>query len=141
MIASTLGRTGKQCRERWVSCLQPNIKKYPWVQEEDELLMKRVGEMGKKWVQIGKFFPHRSANNIKNRWYSNLKKKNKKELETNLSMFAIPNIVVDLSSAMKDIVTEFSCSNVDQSNKGFCFPSDQDLSFGFPYEDFEPGAI
>ncbi|KAH0795859.1 Myb-like DNA-binding domain containing protein [Histomonas meleagridis] len=136
VIGSILGRTGKQCRERWVSCLQPNIKSYPWTLEEDELLMKLVREMGRKWVQIGKFFPHRSVNDIKNRWYSNLKKKNEKELDTNLSMFDISGIVVELDSATK-YVTEFSCSDFDQSNEDFCSTSDQVLFLGSPDEDFE----
>mmetsp|Transcript_35906 Transcript_35906/g.83746 ORF Transcript_35906/g.83746 Transcript_35906/m.83746 type:complete len:144 (-) Transcript_35906:1063-1494(-) len=42
LIASKLGgRTGKQCRERWHNQLDPFIKKDPWTQEEEKILMVR----------------------------------------------------------------------------------------------------
>jgi hypothetical protein len=37
-IASNLpGRIGKQCRERWVNHLDPNIKKGPFTEEEENV--------------------------------------------------------------------------------------------------------
>ena len=34
------GRTGKQCRERWHNQLDPAIRKDPWTDEEEQLLVK-----------------------------------------------------------------------------------------------------
>ena len=41
VIASNLpGRTGKQCRERWVNQLDPSIKRdQNWTEEEDRIIM------------------------------------------------------------------------------------------------------
>jgi hypothetical protein len=32
------GRTGKQCRERWINILNPQVKKGDWTTEEDKML-------------------------------------------------------------------------------------------------------
>ena len=37
------GRIGKQCRERWFNHLDPNIKKGPWTDEEDRILIEAQG--------------------------------------------------------------------------------------------------
>ncbi|KAL7448318.1 hypothetical protein ACHAWC_000526, partial [Mediolabrus comicus] len=33
------GRTGKQCRERWVNELDPSIFKGPWTVDEDRIIL------------------------------------------------------------------------------------------------------
>ena len=62
-------RTERQCRERFRNYLDPNIQNREWSNEEDKLLEEKVLEYGLKWVKITAFFPGRSANNVKNRWY------------------------------------------------------------------------
>lgn len=42
------GREAKQCRDRWQHHLCPGIKKGPWTQEEDELILTLRLEMGQK---------------------------------------------------------------------------------------------
>lgn len=69
------GRNGKQCRERWYNCLDPNIKSGPWAQEEDELIIRSVQEIGTKWSEIAKKLPGRTSNAIKNHWNASLKAK------------------------------------------------------------------
>jgi hypothetical protein len=61
------GRTSRQCRERWNLYLSPNVSNEPWSAEEDALLMRLYSVIGPKWTLIGKSFPKRTANNIKNR--------------------------------------------------------------------------
>ena len=64
------GRTGRQCRDRFHNYLKPTLINGPWTKEEDELLEKKVEEIGQHWNKIAKFFQGRSSNNIKNRWYT-----------------------------------------------------------------------
>lgn len=79
-ITHTTHRTGKQCRERWLNHLDPSIKKEPWTEEEDQLLLEVCGsqhfvslftnfcsrdrsrlqihaELGNKWSKIAKLIP------------------------------------------------------------------------------------
>eukprot|EP00826_Nyctotherus_ovalis_P028396 TRINITY_DN2243_c0_g3_i2.p1 TRINITY_DN2243_c0_g3~~TRINITY_DN2243_c0_g3_i2.p1 ORF type:complete len:271 (-),score=51.40 TRINITY_DN2243_c0_g3_i2:100-912(-) len=46
----------------------------PWTKEEDTLLFKLYKEKGSVWSAIAKNFPGRSENNLKNRFYSTLRR-------------------------------------------------------------------
>jgi hypothetical protein len=62
-------RTPRQCRERWTNYLSPTIENSEWTVAEDQLLDQKLAELGTKWKLIAKFFPARSKNNIKYRWF------------------------------------------------------------------------
>ena len=66
-------RTPKQCRERWFDRLAPNLKRDPFDQREDALVIEKQKEYGNRWAAIAAFLPGRSAGAVKNRWYSCLK--------------------------------------------------------------------
>ncbi|OHT02569.1 hypothetical protein TRFO_30228 [Tritrichomonas foetus] len=62
------GRTSRQCRERWVNHLDPALKKDPWNDEEDSLLLVKFNELGPKWTTLAKLFPNRTDAMLKNRF-------------------------------------------------------------------------
>jgi hypothetical protein len=68
------GRIGKQCRERWLNHLDPQIFRGPWTTEEDQRLLVLHEQYGNSWSKIASQMPSRSDNMIKNRWYSTLAK-------------------------------------------------------------------
>jgi hypothetical protein len=68
------GRSGKQCRERWLNTLNPNVKKGGWEPEEDFLIFKLFSQFGSQWSKICVYFERRTENSIKNRFYSTLRR-------------------------------------------------------------------
>jgi len=69
------GRIGKQCRERWFNHLDPKIKREPWTDEEDKILVDAQRKLGNKWSKIAKLLPGRPENAVKNRWNSSVRRK------------------------------------------------------------------
>lgn len=62
------GRTGKQCRERWLTHMCPNVVHSEWSLMEDLILIQKQKDFGNKWSLIAKFLPGRSSSSVKNRW-------------------------------------------------------------------------
>lgn len=75
LAQSLPGRIGKQCRERWVNHLSPDVNKARWTEEEDERLIALHEQLGNQWTKIAAHFEGRSDNSIKNRWNSTLKRR------------------------------------------------------------------
>ena len=61
-------RNGKQCRERWVNFLNPNIRRDPFTIEEDLIILEKRLNIGNKWSEIIKDMEGRTENNVKNRF-------------------------------------------------------------------------
>ena len=76
LISNEMGqnRSGKQCRERWYNQLKPNVKKNNWTNEEENILFTKHMQFGNKWSDIASFLPGRTLNDIKNHFYSKLRK-------------------------------------------------------------------
>ena len=72
-IAKSLpGRTERQCRERYKTYLDPNLRHDPWSPEEDDLLIRLYNEIGPRWAEMSKYFNGRSDNSIKNRYNTHI---------------------------------------------------------------------
>eukprot|EP01029_Cantina_marsupialis_P003768 TRINITY_DN137_c6_g1_i1.p1 TRINITY_DN137_c6_g1~~TRINITY_DN137_c6_g1_i1.p1 ORF type:complete len:504 (+),score=115.86 TRINITY_DN137_c6_g1_i1:132-1643(+) len=69
-----LPRTGKQVRTRWNNFLDPTLKRTPWTEEEEMIIVQKQKEVGNKWSEIARFLPGRSDAHVKNHWYATLRK-------------------------------------------------------------------
>ena len=69
------GRNGRQCRERYLSTLSPNVKHSEWTYEEDIVLLNIQQQVGNHWSSISKYLPGRTAIMAKNR-FKLLKRRN-----------------------------------------------------------------
>ena len=69
------GRIAKQCRQHWYKCLDPNITKKNWTQEEDIKIVQLHQIYGNKWAKISREFCGRTDNAIKNRFNTNISKR------------------------------------------------------------------
>ncbi|OHT09482.1 hypothetical protein TRFO_04569 [Tritrichomonas foetus] len=100
------GRNGRQCRERWNNYVNPKFKKGSFTPEEDDLLDKKYAELGPRWHLIASFFPNRSCNIIKNRFFTRERRQNK-----------IKNAEVKIDNTTKPSNDSFQAENIVKINK------------------------
>ena len=66
------------------SAVSPEVKKGDWTPEEDELVLVLVELIGTKWSEIVKHLPGRDPNGIKNHFYSNMRRRRRMQLRSEL---------------------------------------------------------
>ncbi|XP_052172273.1 transcription factor MYB119-like [Diospyros lotus] len=97
---SMIGRAGKQCRERWRNNLRPGIKRDPWTETEELVLVEAHRRILNKWATIAMCIPGRTENGIKNHW-NTTKKRLKKQMKKPSQHHRRPTI---LESYMKAVI-------------------------------------
>ncbi|ELP84481.1 transcription factor MYB59, putative [Entamoeba invadens IP1] len=60
-------RSRKQCRERYINFVNPDINTAPWKQSEDKIIIDMYMRNGNKWTLMNKLLPGRTARAIRNR--------------------------------------------------------------------------
>ncbi|GAX80846.1 hypothetical protein CEUSTIGMA_g8281.t1 [Chlamydomonas eustigma] len=99
--APNSGRTGKQCRERWIHHLRPDIKRGAWTDAEDIIIVDGHRKYGNRWRDIAKSLPGRTETAIKNHWNSTLRQKETRD-RANISILKtyILSLGLNVESAM-----------------------------------------
>ncbi|KAF9139247.1 Myb- protein B, partial [Mortierella sp. GBA39] len=62
------GRTGVQAQARWSEALDPRVKKGPWSEDEDALLLEGVERSDKCWIWIADSIEGRTQRQCRTRW-------------------------------------------------------------------------
>ena len=106
------GRKGKQCREHWNNCLSPGLVKGEWTEEEDFLIMFFYEKCNGSWKKIIPLFNGRIENDIKNRFYSQLRKHATKNMNPKERRRLCPKIKLNelknyLNEALNEAKTYF----------------------------------
>jgi hypothetical protein len=123
MISSLMdGRTGKQVRDRFLNKLRPNIRCGDWSQREDEILVSLCKELGNRWSLIATHLPGRTEAQVKNRFYSSIKKRMQNDGTFNPifdSKTSSESTTSFVSTPQEDNGFEFNCE-LDFSNVNNC---------------------
>lgn len=78
MKKNNFNRNVRQCKDRYFHYLDPKIStNSEWTKEQDELLLKKVEELGNKWKSMEKLFPGRTEIALRNRYKLLLRKESK----------------------------------------------------------------
>ena len=75
-IAKQLGRTSKQVRDRYENVLNPTLNRQEYTADEDLVIVLLAKIKNNRWALIAKLMQNeRSASQVKNRYYSHIRKK------------------------------------------------------------------
>ena len=113
------GRSGKQCRERWLNQLSPLVKRVPWSPTEEQTLLSGHRQFGSRWSEIAKLLPGRTENCVKNHFYSTMRRNLRKLNRIREVPLAgpLPELLADpeLARILLDISSQGICKKKDYS--------------------------
>ena len=100
------GRSGKQCREHWNNCLNPELIKGEWTIEEDFLIMHFYEKCNGSWKKIIHLFNGRTENSIKNRFFSQLRKIATKDMTVSERKFCSKIKLEELKNFLNEAISD-----------------------------------
>ena len=83
VAAKVATHTPKQCRERYLVKLNPEVRRTPFEKWEDDIIQSERLRIGNHWSVIAQLLPGRTSCSVKNRWYTVLRYKQ-----------MVPNVVI-----------------------------------------------
>ena len=124
-IAREMGnRSVRQCKERYNHYLSPSIKREEWTKEEDDILLLKVSDHGKRWKLFEYFFKGRTEIDIRNRYNVLMRRKAKKErIEEKKRLF----LEMDAENAFNKALQMNFYSNTEQNSLIFNQISQQNI--------------
>lgn len=93
------GRSGKQCRERYLNHLAAVLKSERWTAQEDATLFYLCSRYGTKWSTIAKMFHGRTDHGIKNRFH-HLRRRIDKDVQKKLQNYSSPEMLNESDSEL-----------------------------------------
>lgn len=112
MKKCNFNRNLRQCKDRYFHYLDPKIKqKIDWTEDEENLLLSKVAEMGNKWKAMESYFPGRTEISLRNRYKLLLRKESKDERKKK-------NIMSDEYSFL-DKINAKNSKNIVRKNKDY----------------------
>lgn len=105
-------RTGKQCRERYINQLDPDVKKTAWTAEENNTILSLFPKFGTRWSQYLPYLPGRSDNAVKNRYHV-IRKNNFEDCSSSRAILAYKRSLSDHISLDSDTNTSKDGSSVE----------------------------
>ncbi|GIJ86501.1 hypothetical protein Asppvi_005390 [Aspergillus pseudoviridinutans] len=71
-------RSADQCAKRWKQCLDPQLDRSEWTEDDNRRLVEIAAVKGRRWKEIQtEYFPSRSRNTIKNQYTILTRRENK----------------------------------------------------------------
>lgn len=124
-----IGRSPRQCRERYQLFLSDQIrKKAKWTKEEDELLISKYKLYGPHWKKMEQFFEGRTSYNIKNRFIS-LNRRFKFQFQAEQNQIMSPILSSPIAGEENDKTSFFDIDNHFMSNEMDFDSSFEELSY------------
>jgi hypothetical protein len=99
------GRSGKQCRERYLNHLKSTLKLIPWSASEDALIFRLYHVQGSKWAMMSRLLRGRTDNSIKNR-YHHMKRKFEKRIQSLDSMAEVEELATTLIKESQQLLVK-----------------------------------
>ncbi|KAF8403044.1 hypothetical protein HHK36_011138 [Tetracentron sinense] len=104
------GRSGKSCRLRWCNQLDPCVKRKPFTDEEDRIIVTAHAVHGNKWASIARLLQGRTDNAIKNHWNSTLRRRCREDKFRSASCDMLEDASLDKVKASSE--ETLSCGDV-----------------------------